>query len=222
MFCAATGLGGTTQRVVSDKATVSKRTITVGFDTNVAPNLPWRFEPEQQAVTVHLGEQTLVYFLAENLSDQAIVGHATFNVTPLQMGIYFNKIQCFCFTEERLEPHEKVDMPVVFYVDPAVADDSELNGVESLRSDTRCFAPPNRQTRQICPDFFPTLLRTQPTAKNFSASNVRDATRLTATRSARCSAASSAAGPVRLPAIPIHRRLRRPDLYGLLTGLIGG
>jgi cytochrome c oxidase assembly protein subunit 11 len=132
MFCAATGLGGTTQRVYSDSAKVSKRTIRVDFDTTVAPDLPWRFEPEQKAVTVHLGEQTLVYFSAENLSDKAIVGHATFNVTPLQIGIYFNKIQCFCFTEERLEPHEKVDMPVVFYVDPAAANDSEVSGVQSI------------------------------------------------------------------------------------------
>jgi cytochrome c oxidase assembly protein subunit 11 len=132
MFCAATGLGGTTQRVNVDSAAVSNRTIRVDFDTSVAPDLPWRFEPEQKAVTVHLGAQTLVYFSAENLSDQAIVGHATFNVTPLQIGIYFNKIQCFCFTEERLEPHEKVDMPVVFYVDPAVANDSEVSGVQSI------------------------------------------------------------------------------------------
>lgn len=132
MFCSATGLGGTTQRVGSDTATVSKRTIRVDFDANVAPGLPWRFEPEQRAVTVHLGEQTLVYFSAENMSDQAIVGHATFNVTPLQIGIYFNKIQCFCFTEELLEPHQKVDMPVVFYVDPAAAKDPEVSGVDSI------------------------------------------------------------------------------------------
>jgi cytochrome c oxidase assembly protein Cox11 len=132
MFCSATGLGGTTQRVYSDTATMSQRTIRVDFDTTVAPNLPWRFEPEQRAVTVHLGEQSLVYFSAENLGDQAIVGHATFNVTPLQIGIYFNKIQCFCFTEERLEPHQKVDMPVVFYVDPAVEKDPEVSRVDSI------------------------------------------------------------------------------------------
>ena len=74
-----------------------------------------RFVPDQKAVTVHLGEQKLVYFTAENLSNQSIVGHATFNVTPLRSGIYFNKIQCFCFTEERLDAHQKVNMPVVFY-----------------------------------------------------------------------------------------------------------
>ncbi|MGH7248436.1 MAG: cytochrome c oxidase assembly protein, partial [Pseudomonadota bacterium] len=119
LFCAATGLAGTTQRVYSDTAALSKRTITVAFDSNVAPGLPWRFMPAQRAVRVHLGEQKLVYFIAENDSDAPIIGHATFNVTPLRSGVYFNKIQCFCFTDERLDPHERVNMPVVFFVDPA-------------------------------------------------------------------------------------------------------
>ena len=132
MFCAATGLAGTTQRVAADTAKVSKKTVTVAFDTNVAPSLPWRFVPDQGAVTVHLGEQKLVYFTAENLSDRAIVGHATFNVTPLRSGIYFNKIQCFCFTEERLDPHEKVHMPVVFYVDPKFGEDPDMSDIAQL------------------------------------------------------------------------------------------
>jgi cytochrome c oxidase assembly protein Cox11 len=132
MFCAATGLAGTTQRVAADTARISKQTITVAFDTTVAPSLPWRFVPNQKAVTVHLGEQKLVYFTAENLSNQSIVGHATFNVTPLRSGIYFNKIQCFCFTEERLDAHEKVDMPVVFYVDPAFGKDPDMRHIAQL------------------------------------------------------------------------------------------
>jgi cytochrome c2 len=81
---------------------------------------------------MHLGEQKLAFFSAENTSDQSIVGHATFNVTPLQVGIYFNKIQCFCFTEERLGPHEKVDMPVVFFVDPALDKDTELRSIDTI------------------------------------------------------------------------------------------
>jgi cytochrome c oxidase assembly protein subunit 11 len=132
LFCGATGLGGTTQRAYSDPDAISKRTVTVQFDSNVEPGLPWRFAPEQRAVTVHLGEQKLVYFTAENTSDQAIVGHATFNVTPLQSGIYFNKIQCFCFTEERLDPHQKVEMPVVFFVDPAFAKDPDLHSIDTI------------------------------------------------------------------------------------------
>ena len=132
LFCGATGLGGTTQRVNDDTAAIAKRMVTVQFDSNVEPGMPWRFAPEQRAVKVHLGEQKLVYFSAENISDQPIVGHATFNVTPLQTGIYFNKIQCFCFTEERLDPHQKVDMPVVFYVDPAYGKDPELRDIDTI------------------------------------------------------------------------------------------
>jgi len=132
MFCAATGLAGTTQRVAADTAKISKQTIVVAFDTNVAPGLPWRFVPDQRSVTVHLGEQKLVYFTAENLSNESIVGHATFNVAPLRSGIYFNKIQCFCFTEERLDAHQKVNMPVVFYVDPAFGKDPDMSDIAQL------------------------------------------------------------------------------------------
>jgi cytochrome c oxidase assembly protein subunit 11 len=131
-FCGATGYGGTTQRAYSDPATTSDRTVTVAFDSNVAPGLPWRFEPEQRTVSVHLGEQKLVFFTAENLGNESIVAHATFNVTPLTAGIYFNKIQCFCFNEERLDPHQKVQMPVVFYVDPAFGKDSDNAHIDTI------------------------------------------------------------------------------------------
>jgi cytochrome c oxidase assembly protein subunit 11 len=131
-FCGATGYGGTTQRAYSDPTTTSDKTVTVVFDSNVAPDLPWRFEPEQRSVTVHLGEQKLVFFTAENLSNESIVGHAAYNVTPETTGIYFNKIQCFCFNEERLDPHQKVEMPVVFFVDPAFAEDSDNLHVDTI------------------------------------------------------------------------------------------
>ncbi|MDN3273571.1 cytochrome c oxidase assembly protein [Frankia sp. RB7] len=132
VFCGATGYGGTTQRAYTDPGTSSERSVTVAFDANVAPGLRWRFEPEQRSVQVHLGEQKLVFFSAENLSDEATIGHATFNVTPETSGIYFNKIQCFCFNEERLDPHQKVDMPVVFYVDPAFGKDSDNEHVDTI------------------------------------------------------------------------------------------
>ena len=132
LFCAATGFAGTTQRVDVDQAKLSTQTVTVQFDSNVAPDLPWRFEPAQREVSVRLGEQKLVFFTAENLSDRSIVGHATFNVTPQRIGIFFNKIQCFCFTDERLDAHEKVDMPVVFFVDPAMAADPGARGVNTI------------------------------------------------------------------------------------------
>lgn len=131
-FCGATGYGGTTQRAYSDPTTASDKTVMVAFDSNVAPDLPWRFEPKQRSVTVHLGEQKLVFFTAENLGNESIVAHATFNVTPETSGIYFNKIQCFCFNEERLGPHQKIDMPVVFYVDPAFANDSDNDRVDTI------------------------------------------------------------------------------------------
>lgn len=145
LFCAATGYGGTTQRAYSDSAATSQQTVTVQFDSNVAPGLPWRFEPAQRTVTVHLGEQQLVFFTAENIGDEPIVGHATFNVTPETSGIYFNKIQCFCFDEERLDAHQKVEMPVVFFVDPAFGDDPEMRGVSTITLGYTFFRSANPQ-----------------------------------------------------------------------------
>jgi cytochrome c oxidase assembly protein Cox11/cytochrome c2 len=142
LFCAATGYGGTTQRALAGSEETSDKTVSVLFDSNVAPGLPWRFEPEQREVTVHLGEQKLVFFKAENLSDKAIVGHATFNVSPGTTGIYFNKIQCFCFDDEKLDAHEKVDMPVVFFVDPAMASDPETVGVDTITLSYTFFRSP--------------------------------------------------------------------------------
>jgi cytochrome c oxidase assembly protein subunit 11 len=132
LFCAATGFGGTPQRANAESGIASEQIITVRFDSNVAPGLPWRFEPVQREVKVHLGEQQLVFFAAENLSDQAVAGRATFNVTPQTSGIYFNKIQCFCFDEERLDGHQKVDMSLVFFVDPALANDAEMRDLNTI------------------------------------------------------------------------------------------
>jgi cytochrome c oxidase assembly protein Cox11 len=128
-FCEAVGLGGTTRRVAADTAAASARTVVVRFNSDVAPGLPWRFTPAQPSVTVHLGEQTLVSFWAENLTDQPIVGHATYNVAPDLAGRYFDKIQCFCFDEEKLGPHERVEMPVTFFVDPAILADPDMGGL---------------------------------------------------------------------------------------------
>ena len=106
--------------------------MTVFFNTDVAPGLPWRFEPVQRKVVVHLGEQIPVFFEAENRSDHDIVGHATFNVTPDKAGIYFKKIECFCFSDERLNAHQKVEMPVQFYVDPKLASDRGTEDVDQI------------------------------------------------------------------------------------------
>jgi cytochrome c oxidase assembly protein Cox11 len=132
LFCAATGFGGTTQRADAATGAVGNRVVTVRFTTDVAPGLPWRFEPEQSEARVRLGEEKLVFFSAENLTDKPIVGHATFNVTPTKAGIYFDKIQCFCFDEERLGPRQKIDMPVDFFVDPKLADNPDTREVGSI------------------------------------------------------------------------------------------
>jgi len=132
LFCAATGYFGATERVASDQSAISAQTLVVRFDTDVAPGLPWQFKPAQAQVTVHFGEQTLVYFRATNLSDQPIVGHATFNVAPDVAGRFFDKIQCFCFTEESLAPHQTADMPVLFFVDPAMLKDPDAGYLRSL------------------------------------------------------------------------------------------
>jgi cytochrome c oxidase assembly protein subunit 11 len=132
LFCSATGFGGTTQRADAAMGAVGNRAVTVRFSTDVAPGLPWRFEPERREVSVHLGEEKLVFFSAENLTDRPMVGHAAFNVTPAKTGNYFKKIQCFCFDEERLEARQKVEMPVDFFVDPKLADDPETREVGSI------------------------------------------------------------------------------------------
>ena len=132
LFCAATGFGGTTQRAAAATGAVSDRYVTVRFTTETAADLGWRFQPEQPEVRIRLGEEKLVFFSAENLTDRPVVGHATFNVTPAKAGIYFNKIQCFCFDEERLEARQKVDMPVDFFVDPKLATDPDTSEVDTI------------------------------------------------------------------------------------------
>jgi cytochrome c oxidase assembly protein Cox11 len=132
LFCAATGANGTTQRVAVDDAARSDRVVTVFFDTSVSPALPWKFAPVQRSVKLHLGQDALVFFTAENDSNQDLVGHATFNVTPEKAGSYFKKIQCFCFTEERLAAHQKVEMPVDFFVDPRLATDPNTEDVHEI------------------------------------------------------------------------------------------
>ena len=119
LFCRVTGYGGTTQRVDSAFGVpVIDRKINVRFDANTASELNWKFAPVEREITVQLGEQVLINYVAENLSDEPIVGMASFNVTPQSAGVFFNKIECFCFTDTYIEPGGKLEMPVVFYVDP--------------------------------------------------------------------------------------------------------
>ncbi len=134
IFCAYTGYGGTVQRVRAPQAAANDdgKTITVQFDANVGSSLPWDFTPGQRSVTVKFGEPTKVYYRAKNNSDRTIVGRAVFNVTPYQAASYFFKIQCFCFTNERLGPGESADMPLVFYVDPQMLKDKDARAVTNI------------------------------------------------------------------------------------------
>lgn len=131
-FCRATGFAGTPLIAQSDDRPVIARTVKVRFDTNVDPGLAWRFEPEQRQVTVHLGEEKLVYFRATNLSQRPIVGAANYNVTPERTAGWFNKIQCFCFTEQLLKPGQSVDMPVIFFVDSDMAKDRAYDDINTI------------------------------------------------------------------------------------------
>lgn len=131
LFCQVTGYGGTTQRVEQYSDTVLDRDITVRFDANTA-GVPWDFRPVQRAVTVKIGETVKVDYQARNLASAPASGKATFNVTPEMAGAYFNKVECFCFTDTTLKPGEQLDMPVVFYVDPAIVDVPELKDIRTI------------------------------------------------------------------------------------------
>jgi cytochrome c oxidase assembly protein subunit 11 len=132
IYCQVTGYAGTTQRAEKASEKVLDRTLTVRFDANVASDLPWSFEPAQRKLEVKIGENTLAFYKATNNSDHAITGTAVFNVAPESVGVYFNKVQCFCFTEQRLEPGQSVDMAVSFYIDPAFVDDDDTSVLSEL------------------------------------------------------------------------------------------
>ncbi len=135
VFCRVTGYAGTTQRVgEAQAATVqaTDRVMSIRFDSNVNSALPWSFKPEQAVDHVTVGARDMAIFIATNESDQPVVGTATFNVTPLLAGKYFNKVQCFCFSEQTLKPGQTVRMPVLYYVDPAIMEDPETKDIKEI------------------------------------------------------------------------------------------
>ena len=132
LFCQVTGFGGTPQRADSAPQQVLDRDVTVRLNADVGSGLAWKFEPLQRDVTLKVGEEALAFYRATNMSDKPVVGMATFNVTPDKVGQYFNKIACFCFTEQRLEPGQSIDMPVSFFVDPRIAQDRNLDDVSDI------------------------------------------------------------------------------------------
>ncbi|MGY5806621.1 cytochrome c oxidase assembly protein [Rhizobium sp. LEGMi198b] len=132
IFCEVTGFNGTTQRVDQASSIILDRPIKVSFDANVAPGIPWDFKPMQKEVSPKIGETVEIKFLVENKSDQPTRGQAIFNVSPVEAGAYFNKVQCFCFNETDLAPGEKREMPVVFYVDPEITKAEEAKTITAL------------------------------------------------------------------------------------------
>ena len=131
-FCRATGFNGTTQVATSAPTKTLARKIAVRFDSNIAGGLPWKFEPEKTEIEVNIGEVVTAYYTVTNQSARVTTGQAGYNVAPLNVGLYFQKINCFCFTEQTLKAGEKREMAVVFYVDPALAADAEQNGLNSI------------------------------------------------------------------------------------------
>jgi cytochrome c oxidase assembly protein subunit 11 len=132
IFCQVTGFGGTTQRADIAPEQSLDRTITIRFDGNVANGLGWTFRPLEREITLRIGEVAEVAFVAENRTGQTTTGQATFNVTPNVAGAYFNKLACFCFTKQTLAAGETADMPVQFFVDPAIAEDSQLDYIDTI------------------------------------------------------------------------------------------
>jgi len=132
LFCQVTGYGGTTQVADAPAGVVLDRKMTVQFDANVGPGLPMRFVAVQRNETMPIGEQSIAYYEVSNPTDKPIVGTAVFNVVPHKAGIYFNKIECFCFTEQKLAPGESAQLPVAYFIDPAIADDEDLKTLTSI------------------------------------------------------------------------------------------
>ena len=131
-FCRTTGFGGTTQVAEAAPGQVLDRTLTIRFDSNVAPGLPWRFVPEQNTVQVRIGEVKTVYYKVINMAARDITAQAGYNVTPPQVGLYFHKINCFCFTEQTMKAGETREMAVVFYVDPSITKDSDQDPLNTI------------------------------------------------------------------------------------------
>jgi cytochrome c oxidase assembly protein subunit 11 len=144
IFCEATGYAGTTQRSDAAPKTASKALVTVRFDASTATDLDWEFQPLQSEVTLHPGEERTIAYRAVNHSKEPVTGTATFNVTPFKAGIYFNKIQCFCFTEQHLAPGESADLAVQFFVDPDILTDPDTRDVDTITLSYTMFRAKNQ------------------------------------------------------------------------------
>ena len=132
LFCQVTGFDGTPRIATAPSTQVLDKTVDIRFDANVAPGLAWRFEPARTTVQVRIGENTLAFYRATNLSDRPLRGTATYNVLPEQAAPFFNKLECFCFKEQLLQPGETLEMPVSFFIDPQIVSDKDAHGVTHI------------------------------------------------------------------------------------------
>ncbi len=156
IFCRVTGLSGTTQiaEAFPKENEVLERKMTVRFDANTARDLPWNFRPEDISVTLKVGERGFSNFIAVNRSVEPVAGTATFNVTPLKAGKYFHKVQCFCFNEQILQPNQKVDMPVLFYIDPAISEDRNMDDVSVITLSYSFFKTDSEALEKALDEFY--------------------------------------------------------------------
>jgi len=144
LFCRVTGYGGTTQRAETAPQTAVARDFTVRFDSNTAQGITWDFAPAQRTTTAQVGVEQLAFYRATNTGDAPVVGTATFNVTPHKAGQYFMKMECFCFTEQVLAPGQSIDMPVQFYLDPALMDDVKMDDVTTVTLSYTFYPAPDQ------------------------------------------------------------------------------
>ena len=155
MFCRVTGFGGTPVRVTEGAREIAARSMTVRFNASMHGQLPWKFVPLQTEVTVQLGEERVIWYRATNLSARPIVGTATYNVTPEIAGPFFNKLQCFCFTEQLLQAGESIDMPVSFFIDPEMANDRRYDGVRTVTLSYTFFESTTDRARKMLEELPP-------------------------------------------------------------------
>lgn len=154
LFCRVTGYGGTTQVADGRNGPALDRVMTIRFNADTDPKLPWKFAPKQLSMKVRVGEPALAIYTAQSLAEDGdVTGTATFNVVPAKAGIYFSKIECFCFTEQKLAAGESTEMPVQFFVDPSIADDPNLDEVETITLSYTFF----RKAQKSGPDLRATL-----------------------------------------------------------------
>lgn len=154
MFCRVTGFGGTTQTADALPGTVLDRTITIKFNADTGLNMPWDFHPEEREIDVKLGQRGLTSYYAHNRANQPTAGTALYNVTPLKAGKYFHKIQCFCFDEQILQAGQEVSMPVLFYVDPAMNEDRNMDDVQTITLSYTFFPARSEELDKALEEFY--------------------------------------------------------------------